>query len=299
MRDFLIKINSWFRLLAKTCASCVKILLFSKSTKQYKNLAKSEKDILILGNGPSLNSFIENHKEKIKNYNLIAVNHFAISEFYTELKPKYYIAIAHDLYLDDVMPHFLEASNKLFNTLVEKTDWNLKFFITTEARKHQRWQEILKKNSNVEIIYINLTPIDGFKNFKFRNFDKLRGMPRPHNIMVPAIFTALNLQAKNILLAGVDHSWLKELQVDNDNKVLLFNQHFYDNEIKAKQFDYMGQRYVKLHEILYTLGEAFKSYHILKEYADYKQAKIFNLTENSFIDAFERVNFEELNFKNK
>ena len=67
------------------------------------------------------------------------------------------------MYLDDVMPHFLEASNKLFNTLVEKTDWNLKFFITTEARKHQRWQEILKKNSNVEIIYINLTPIDGFK----------------------------------------------------------------------------------------------------------------------------------------
>ena len=91
--------------------------------------------------------------------------------------------------------------------------------------------------------------------------------------MVPAIFTALNLQAKNILLAGVDHSWLKELQVDNENKVLLFNQHFYDKEIKAKQFDYMTALW-KLHEILYTLGEAFKSYHILKEYADYKQAKI-------------------------
>ena len=197
------------------------------------------------------------------------------------------------------MPHFVQASNKLFNTLAEKTKWKLKFFISTEAKKHKRWQEILGKNKNIEIIYINLTPIEGFKKFMYRNFDKARGMPRPHNIMIPAIFTALRLQAKNILLAGVDHSWLKELHVNNENKVLVYNQHFYEKETKAKQFDYGGQRYVKLHEILYTLSEAFKSYHILKEYADYKQTEIFNLTENSFIDAFNRANFEELNFKNK
>ena len=82
MQDFLIKINSWFQVFKKTCLSYAKILLFSKTTKQYKQLAKSEKDILILGNGPSLNLFLEKNKEKIKNYKLIAVNHFATSEAY-------------------------------------------------------------------------------------------------------------------------------------------------------------------------------------------------------------------------
>ena len=119
-------------------------------------------------------------------------------------------------------------------------------------------------------------------------------MPRPHNVMVPAIFIAIKLTNKNVFLSGVDHSWLRELHVDNDNKVLFYNQHFYDKDIKAKQFDYSGQRYMKLHEILNTMSKAFESYHILQEYAEYKQIKIINLTQNSYIDAFEKADFNEL-----
>ncbi len=294
MLKTLTRIYSWFNFCFKSLASIFKIIFLSKNSKDFRNLKKINNDILILGNGPSLKPFIEENIEKISKYDIIAVNHFAISEHYTELKPKFYIAIAFDLFLDNVMPHFIEASNKLFNAIADKTDWELNFFISSAAKNHLRWQQILAKNKNIEIIYLNLTPIEGFRSFVFRNFNKAKGMPRPHNVMVPAIFIAIKLTNKNVFLSGVDHSWLRELHVDNDNKVLFYNQHFYDKDIKAKQFDYSGQRYMKLHEILNTMSKAFESYHILQEYAEYKQIKIINLTQNSYIDAFEKADFNEL-----
>lgn len=290
----ILKIKKGFNLLGKSISSVFRIAIMSKKVTSYRKIDASNKDILILGNGPSLKPFIEENRHKLDSYNLLCVNHFGITDYYTELKPKYYIAIAFDLFLDDVMPHFVDASNRLFNALADRTDWPLKFFITAEAKKHQRWQKILSRNQNIEIIYMNLTPIEGFERFTYRCFNKAQGMPRPHNVMIPAIFTAIRLGCKQIVLAGADHSWLRELHVDDNNRTLFFNQHFYDKEKESKQFDYAGQRYMKLHEILSTMSLAFESYHILKKYADYKEVKILNSTPGSYIDAFERCSINEL-----
>jgi len=118
-------------------------------------------------------------------------------------------------------------------------------------------------------------------------------MPRPHNVMIPSIFIALSLNVKEIALIGIDHSWLKEIYVDEQNNALFFNQHFYDKEISAKKFDKYGKTYLKLHEILMTLSKAFESYHILEEYSKTKNIKIYNCTKGSYIDAFERKEFSD------
>lgn len=294
MIKILLKIRNWFNLFGKSISSIFRIVLMSKSVNTFKNTKPASKALIILGNGPGLKPFIEESRNKLSKYELLCVNHFGITDYYTELKPKYYVAIAFDLFRDDIMPHFVEASNKLFNAIADKTDWPLKFFITVEAKKHERWQKILSQNKHIEIIYINLTPVEGFHKFMYRNFDKAKGMPRPHNVMVPAIYTAISLKAPKIILAGADHSWLKELHVDDDNRTLFYNQHFYDKEKQVKQFDYAGQRYMKLYEILGTMSLAFKSYHILKEYAEYKNIKILNITQGSYIDAFDRCKYEDL-----
>jgi hypothetical protein len=44
----------------------------------------------------------------------------------------------------------------------------------------------------------------------------------------------------------------------------------------------------KLHEILHKFYLTFKGYHEIKEYALKNNSVIYNLTEGSFIDAFER-----------
>lgn len=294
MLKLFIRLSKWLTLLKQSVVSLVRIWLMSGNSKHFREQKSKSDSIVILGNGPSLKSALEENKSFFACHELLCLNHFAITDYYTEFKPKYYVAIANDLFLDDVMPHFVDASNRLFNAIADKTKWELKFFITKEASKHLRWQKILKRNKNIEVIYLNLTPVEGFERFMFHSFNKAKGMPRPHNVMVPAIFTALNLGVQKIFIVGSDHSWLQELHVDENNRTLFFNEHFYDKEKQKKQFDYGGQYYMKLHEILGTMSFAFASYHILKRYADYKNVEIINCTPVSYIDAFKRCNLEDI-----
>ncbi|HOZ29415.1 MAG TPA: hypothetical protein PLL66_00690 [Bacteroidales bacterium] len=291
----IIKFSKWLKLLNQSVTSLFRIWFLSKYSKAFLQQKSDTDSIIILGNGPSLKSTLETKKEILREHELMCLNHFALSEYYEELKPKYYVAIAHDLFLDDVMPHFIEASNKLFNAIADKTTWEMKYFTTFEAKKHLRWQKILERNNKIEIVYLNLTPIEGFDSFLYRKFDTAKGMPRPHNVMIPAIFTALHLGCKYIYLVGSDHNWLNELHVDENNRALFYNEHFYDKEKQAKQFDFSGKYYMKLHEILGTMSCAFESYHILQRYANYKNKEIINCTPISYIDAFKREKLSEIN----
>ncbi|HNQ68538.1 MAG TPA: hypothetical protein PKN32_09170 [Bacteroidales bacterium] len=289
-----IRFTNWLKLLNQSMISQFRIWFMSKNSQALRKQKSEADSVIILGNGPSLKSTVEANKELFLTKELLCVNHFALTDYYTELKPKYYVTIAFDLFLDDVMPHFVEASNKLFNAIADKTSWKMKYFTTHEAKKHLRWQKILERNKNIEIIYLNLTPVEGFDSFMFRKFNKAKGMPRPHNVMIPAIFTALHLNAKKIILVGSDHTWLQELHVDENNRALFYNEHFYDKEKQEKQFDYSGKYYMKLHEILGTMSCAFASYHILQRYANNKETEIINCTPVSYIDAFKRKKISEI-----
>jgi hypothetical protein len=288
MQELVIRFSVWLKFLFKTLESRVKILIQSKNSSKFCEQKSDNTEFVILGNGPSLSSVILENRDFLEGKELICVNHFPVTDFYTELKPAYYLTIAYDLFLDDIDPKFVEASNRLFNAMVEKTTWKLKFFILREAEKYDRWKNIINKNKNIEIIYMNVTPVEGFRKFMFRQFDKANGMPRPHNILIPSIFTAIHLGARKIYLIGAEHSWLRELHVDENNHAYLFNQHFYDPGKNPERFNYKGQSYMKLHEILKSFSIIFENYHILKEYADYKNVEIINCTKNSFIDAFKR-----------
>jgi len=294
MQNGFVRFSKLVSLFNKTIATKLRILLFSKKAAAFCQIKSSANRIVVLGNGPSLKKSLQENTDFFLNNELLCLNHFAISKYYEELKPKYYIAIAHDLFLDDVHEKFVEASNKLFSEIAEKTNWNMKLYMPFEAREYSRWQAPLKTNKNVEIVYFNVTPVEGFKKSRFRQYSRAWGMPRPHNVMIPAIFTSISLGAKEIILIGSDHTWLKDLHVNKQNETMFINEHFYDKEKEQKRFDYKGQSYLNLHEVLATFSTAFESYHILKEYAEYKNIEIINCTPVSFIDAFKRCEIKEL-----
>ena len=110
----------------------------------------------------------------------------------------------------------------------------------------------------------------------------------------------LNCGYSKIYLSGVDHSWLEEVSVDEKNNVLIGQKHFYGSEFKNRSsllsdkkkpvyWDGSGKSR-KLHEVLLKFYYAFRSYWELNELSKIYKSKIINLTENSYIDAFERQN---------
>ena len=275
-------IQSWLTALWQTLLSLVKISLQSKINLKFPIVA-SGSEIVILGNGPSLNSTIAESSDFLGTRDLLAVNFAANADIFTELKPKYYI-------LAD--PHFFVAFEqpnvkKLWERL-SIVDWEMRLYIPTKLSLTDSAIANLCSRPSVKICRYNTTPVEGFKWFENFAFAHNLGMPRPRNVLIPSIMVALAMKYKTIYIAGADHSWTKTLSVNDENQVVSIQPHFYkeeEKEVKRVNTEYMNY---PLHQIMYSFHVAFKSYFTIERYAKHIKASIYNITPNSFIDAFAR-----------
>lgn len=271
-------ISVFFSKTGQTLASIAKIILLSKFGK----ISKSGigEDIVILGNGPSLNTTISESAEFLALHKKLAVNFACNAPVFFELKPEYYV-------LAD--PHFFasDAENviSLWSNLA-KVDWQMTLFIPFK-KNSSRLSELVS-NKNIRIERYNLTPIEGFKGFCHKVFRSGLGMPRPRNVLIPSIMLAIAAGFKKIYIAGADHSWMKTISVNDNNEVVSIQPHFYkENEQEKKRVNTEYMHY-PLHQIVYSFYVAFKSYFEIKAYADSIGTEIWNITPGSFIDAFPR-----------
>jgi hypothetical protein len=117
-------------------------------------------------------------------------------------------------------------------------------------------------------------------------------MPQSQNVMVASIFLSLNIGFKNTYIVGADHSWHQTLHLDDTNILCIKDTHFYEDEEKVKYRPFNKGTHLKetfkLHEIFTAWAKVFYGYIALEEYSKYKNCKIYNASEVTFIDAFER-----------
>lgn len=250
---------------------------------------KQSYSCVILGNGPSLINVLENQIDSLKNKDLLCVNFFVKSQYYKILRPRYYVINAPELWNYKSSAKILEESKNLFANIGLQTEWEMVLFLPFSAKRNLKWNSDIVNNKFISVIYYNPTPIDGFdftNNFLYKyGF----GMPRPHNVIIPSLIIAIRLKYNEIFLLGVDHSWLKEISVDENNNVLVNQKHFYDvNTSVPSTMHKKGQGKRKLHEVLQKFIYSFKGYFIVNEFADSQDVNIYNCTPGSFIDAFER-----------
>ncbi|MCX7862503.1 MAG: hypothetical protein N2449_05865 [Bacteroidales bacterium] len=285
LRDFIVK-------LGQTIISIVRILFLTRFIPSIKK-ENNHSECLILTNGPSLNTSIENNLQFTTDKILFCVNFFPNTPYYEQLKPRYHVISAPELWLPQAKHPYPKLSEELFNNIAQKTTWKLTILIPFAAKKYTQWREKLVQNSNVEIEYYNPTPIEGFRWFCHAMYHMQWGMPRPHNVLIPSLMLAMKKGFKSIYIWGADHSWLKEISVDEQNQVLVNQKHFYDeNTAKPQPMNKLkGTR--KLHEVLIKFVHAFKGYWEIEEYAKQKNITIWNATPHSFIDAFKRYKMNE------
>jgi hypothetical protein len=268
-----------------TCISILKVLLRSKFFLKLPEA--DQKSCVILGNGPSLKTSINNHETFLKSHSLFCVNSFAMSEAYTEFKPQQYVILDNSFWESDgkIILDTLDALNT-------KTTWPLKLYLPSIAAGSSKFNTLAKKNPNIQIHYYNYTVFKGFTGISNWFFSKNLGMPQSQNVLVASIFIAINSGFKEIFLVGADHTWHENLHVDEKNVLCLKDVHFYDNEIKTNYVPFKKgmdlKETFKVHEIFATWSKTFYGYIILEKYAAYKKCKIYNTSEVTFIDAFER-----------
>ena len=273
--DFLTKAGS-------SAKSIVKVALQSRPVRQnIAECARQGKPLIIMGNGPSLSDVIATHTDDLAGSVTMALNFAANAPEFTSLKPDYYLMAD---------PHFFEGRDadpnvaRLFARLNSDVDWPMTLLVP----RGQSVSTLGISNENIRVENFNFVGAEGFPALERSLYDSGLAMPRPRNVLVPAIMTGIRAGFKEIYLAGADHGWLSTLSVSEENEVVSIQPHFYKDNAEEKQRVASVYRNVKLHEILLSFHLAFRSYHRLESYARRRGCSIYNSTPGSFIDAFER-----------
>ena len=254
--------------------------------KLYKNKLKdnSTKACYILGNCLALNDALNDFTDR-KDVSLYVFNFFANQDVYFDIKPENYIFIDPCIWInthptlrdENALKQFFQAREKLINNL-KKTDWEMNLFVSASCPKHF-FDDF---PANIHVIRLNIVPVQGWRFVRHFLYRAGLGLPNPINVSIAAIYSAINLGYKNIYLYGLNHSWMLDFRVDEQNRLYTEDSHFYKNKIKRY---YLPKG--ALEKSLRCMADAFSGHQMLEEYSQSRDCKIYNRTKGSFVDAYE------------
>lgn len=276
------KVSDAFTCCAQSALSVAKLIIESRPATITHFKAPERGRIIILGNGPSLNTTIAESLDTLRRSDTMAVNFFAITPAYDEIRPKYYILVDPLFFTQDKKANFALLDQRL-----AATSWEMTLIVP--ARHRTALSSKITSNPKISVATVNAVGIEGWQWLTDMAYRRGWGMPRPRNVLIPALMAAIQMGYKEIFVTGADHSWMSTISVNERNEVVSVQPHFYKDDEKEEirqRTDYL--RY-PLHEIIHSFYVAFKSYHDIRRYADRHGINIYNATPGSFIDAFERV----------
>lgn len=264
---------------SKSAATLLKVAVMSRRPSHA--CGPKEEEIIIMGNGPSLRSNLDNDMDKLKRHPLLSVNFAPNTPEFTGLRPHIHVLADGVFFAPSENPNV----EKMWENLAA-VNWEMILYVPATRRKNKLLGRLPQ---NITVKYFNLTPAAGAGWLTRKLFDKGLAMPRPRNVLIPSIMSAIREGYSTIRLIGADHSWSKTLWVDDDNRVMSVQPHFYkDNDKELKRVEQVGAA-MHLHQMYESLSIAFRSYFDIKDYAERRGITIINSTPASFIDAFPRA----------
>lgn len=280
---------NFFSRMAQTALSLMKMLILWRKPADYP--VATHPTCVVLGNGPSLVQDLEKYSNELQRHDLLCVNGFSVSEAYSRLKPTYY------LMLD---PAFWEAQtpaiHRILDAMVERTDWSLHLYVPHAARKAQNLRK-LESNKHIQVHFFNYIVYTGFRSLGHRLFRMGWASPQCQNVLVSAVFHAINSGHQKVILLGADHSWHENILVKEDNIVYTKEVHFYDNIEHCTYVPFhtnIGENTTRtMGELFHTWSKVYNGYFNLKQYAAFRGTTIHNASVKSYIDAYPRIKQED------
>jgi hypothetical protein len=251
-------------------------------------LAKAE--CYVFGNGPSLSQTLRDSFPALEKMDGYTVNHFVNLSEFSKLKPNNYVVSDPEMWIDDPNEKTLEEQESLFDKLTKNVDWSLKLFVPHQAEGTKFWKLVKKENSKLNLTFYNNVPFAGFKSLQNTIYRTGLGMPNAQNVLIAALFLAIQDGYKTIYLGGADHNFHLNISLDSKNRVMVRDDHFYedDDKIRPLWVDSTQKRTVRMSELFSKISLAFSQYEVITDYAKSQGAEIINVGQASFIDAFKR-----------
>lgn len=253
------------------------------------------KKLLILANGPSAKEFWDNDdvRERFKSYDLMCMNDtlFRKSRELSLLKPKYLIVVdpANFGHRENETPEEYERNEMLANNMknsVSQVTWKTNFITNFHG--------ILDfNNENVNIIRLNCNTISPEKERYYKLYKRNLANPGLDTVLEYALYFAITYGYKEIALLGTEFSLFKYVTVDDNNIMHNGSKHYYKDDKNIHQSNLVtGQRYgykgSSVAYYLHRIANCFSTFFTLNQYAKFYGCTIYNYSDDSMIDAFER-----------
>lgn len=270
----------------------VKKRLFPKKQPNHHPLPKVEHEknrMVVIGTGPSLNKTMKLYGERLKDYDCLMVNFSARTSVFELIKPKYYIMADPGFITEDSIR---ESINGLVSDLCCKTTWSM-FVILPDSLKSWDGCAKLAEVENINLLFYNNHCANVPSGKLFEAWDKNSIAPPAQTVLNTAIWLSIYLGYVETYLVGADTSFIKDIYVgQKDNILYTIDTHFYDNQAVCPdeiEPERGGRKFgMNMEQILDAVHIMFQSYYQLQKYAEWKGVKIFNASEYSMIDCFER-----------
>lgn len=264
---------------AASAATLLKVLLRSQRPAPAAP-GTQPRPLAVLANGPSLRTLLDGGRHQLQGCDLLTVNFAPNTPEFATLRPQWHV-------LAD--PHFFDGHDdravaSLWKALRD-VDWPMTLCIPADRVARLAG----KLPSCVTVSGFNLTPAEGFTPLRHALYRRGLAMPRPRNVLIPSLMLGLRNGYRDIRIYGADHTWHQSLWVDDQNRVVSVQPHFYAD--RRDELDRVAREYsgYHLHDILSSLTVAFRSYHDIARWASSLGATVTNLTPGSMIDAFPRT----------
>lgn len=256
---------------------------------KWKKVIRNSDACLIMANGPSLNSILQEIIENKKYFDIHTLNASFMHDSFKSLAPAVHI------WADPLIFEILDGTSddpfgprERWGNFLESITWPM-----TLAVPHQFYDSIKKHIHNP---HIHLT---GFPTNKSTNLSsaQYQFLEKGHvgfgaqNVVIGALYIALMSGYKKIWLAGADASWLQNLKADEHCRLILNDIHFYDSPHVYLPTTYLEQ----LHSITKYLSELEQ----VQQYATSVNVEIINLSMDSMIDTFAKGTLAGEIFENK
>ena len=136
------------------------IYLFFRYYKKRVKLKFKKENSIVIGNGPSFSSFLENNRSIVSEYELFVCNGFVSTSEFSVLKPENY-CLLDPLYFDLDNEQVVNCVNDVLKTwdhLVAKTNWPMSLYVSIyDSKKLKAIELFLNRNKFLRIV--NVLPI--------------------------------------------------------------------------------------------------------------------------------------------
>lgn len=251
---------------------------------------KGNNSVAVLANGPSLKKTMETYEknEDIISSEVAVVNYFCDTEYFSRIKPEYYI-LSDPQFYDSECPIF-EKGIKVLKTLNDLVSWKMNLYVQYCSLKMIDYNKYIT-NENITVVPFHTRMYSGFEYLRFKFYKKGLGSGNHGTVVLNGIYIFLNLGYKNIYLYGIDHTFFDGLAVDENNVLCSKVTHFYDNTCTLKPIvNYYYHKETNENMVTYLTEKIslFKGHKEFAEYAKYLRSNIYNCTENSLVDTYPR-----------